>query len=158
MPEMSLMGFIGHLAGFDARLKSTMHTGFERVGQIVEAEAKHELGTYQGAAGPFAAWAELADSTKDDRVRKGYTENDPGLRSGDMRESINHAADHDGATIGSDDDKMVYFELGTDKQPPRSALGTAVIHKQVEIEHAVGGGVVSALVGHDVAGGSIPIP
>ena len=157
MASMSLLGFIGHLAGVDHRLHTHGIKAMEWVGEIVEKEAKNELGTYQASAGPFAGWAELADSTKSDRVSKGFTENDPGLRTGEMRESIRHVADDHEVVIGSDDDKMVWFEVGTAKQPPRSVLGVAVIHKEKEIQHHLGGSVVSALIGHDVFGGSIPI-
>lgn len=157
MADMSLAGFIGHLAGFQARLHASQWKAFNRVGRMVQSEAVREVGTYQDGAAPFVAWAELADSTKADRVALGFTENDPGLRTGGMRDSYQYKAEHDGVTIGSDDDKAVWFELGTDKQPPRSVLGMAVVHKEKQIEHALGAAVVSALVGHDVAGGSLPI-
>jgi hypothetical protein len=157
MPEMSLLGFIGHLASFEARLKHTLETDFNRVAVLVEAEAKKELGTYQSEGGPFAAWPELADATKDDRVKKGFSENEPGLRTGDMRDSIHHASDHEGASIGSDDDKLVWFELGTSKQPPRSVLGMAVVHEEKPIVEILGGSVVSALVGKDVVSGQLEI-
>ena len=68
---------------------------------LVEEEAKAEIGTYQDQAGPFIAWPELADSTKEDRTRQGFTENDPGLRSGAMRDSIGTAISTDG--LGSPD-------------------------------------------------------
>ena len=51
----------------------------ERAAKVVEREAKSEIGEYQDSTiSPFPAWAELADSTKDNRVRLGFTENDPG--------------------------------------------------------------------------------
>jgi hypothetical protein len=157
MPDLSLLGFIEHLAHFQHRLHEETHKGLERVGRIVEREAKAELGHYQDAAAPFVAWAELADATKADRVAQGFTENDPGLRSGEMRDGIGHVVGHEEVVIGSNDDKMVWFELGTEKQPPRSALGTAVIHKEPEIVAVLGGSVVTALIGHDVFNGKIPI-
>lgn len=157
MVDMSLLGFIGHLAHFEHRLHEAEHKGFEHVAKIVEAEAKKEIGNYQEAAGPFAAWAELADATKEDRVKQGFTENDPGRRSGEMADGIKHASDHEGATIGSDDDKMVWFTLGTSKQPPRDVFGIATIHKEHEITAVLGGSVVTALIGRDVFHGAIPI-
>jgi hypothetical protein len=154
---MTLLGFIEHLAHFQHRLHEETQRGLEAVGKIIEAEAKREIGTYQDAAPPFAAWAELADATKEDRVRQGFTENDPGLRTGEMRDSIHHTADHEAAVIGSDSDKLVYFELGTEKQPPRSVLGSAVIHKEHDVTAVLGGSVTTALIGRDVFGGRIPI-
>lgn len=158
MPEMSLLGFIGHLAAVRAELDHHEHKGMERAAQIIETEAKAEIGTYQGAAGPFAEWVELADATKDDRAKQGFDENQPGLRRGDMRDSISHAVEGKEAAVGSDDEKMVWFELGTDRQPPRSVLGTAAVHKGHEAALAVGGSLVTALVGRDVFGGRLPIP
>ena len=157
MPEMSLLGFIGHLAEFHVRLKEHEHKALDHVGRIVRAESVSEIGTYQDEAGQFAAWAELADSTKQDRVSKGFTENDPGLRTGEMRDSIDYEVGDKEVVIGSDEDKMVWFELGTEKQPPRSVLGTAVIHKEHQITSVLGGSVVSALIGRDVFNGKIPI-
>lgn len=157
MPDMTLLGFIAHLAHFAHRLHEEQRKGFERAAKIVEAEAKKELGTYQGAAGPFSAWAELADATKDDRVAKGFSENDPGLRTGEMRDHISHTSDGEGAVVGSDDDKMVWFELGTSKQPPRSVLGMAAVHKEHEVAQVLGQHVVTALIGKDVFGGSLKI-
>lgn len=157
MPDMSLLGFIEHLARFEMRLHEESHRGLDHAARIVEEEAKHEIGHYQEAAGPFAAWAELADSTKEDRAKKGFTENDPGLRTGQMRESIGRAVEVPEAVVGSNDDKLIWFELGTSKQPPRSVLGTAVIHKEHQVRAVLGGAVVSALIGRDVFQGKIPI-
>ena len=158
MPDMSLLQFIGHVGRFDYRLRELQERGMEHVAKIVEAEAKRELGTYQrGNNGPFADWAELADRTKDERVQLDYAENEPGLREGDMRDSINHVSDRENAVVGSDDDKMVWFECGTTHQPPRSVLGVAVVHKEREIVDILGKAVVTALVGRNVFPGGIPI-
>lgn len=157
MASMSLLAFIGHLAAVARHVHEHEQRALEHVGKIVEAEAKHELGTYQAAAGPFAGWAELADRTKDDRVQQGYSENDPGVRVGDMRESVHHAVGNKEVVIGSDDEKAVWFELGTVHQPPRSFLGAAVVHKEHDIKAILGGSVVSSLVGRDVFHGQIPI-
>ncbi|MCE2579585.1 hypothetical protein LDL36_14000 [Komagataeibacter sp. FNDCR1] len=157
MPDMSLTQFAGLLTGMVGEIEQAAHDGLEQAARIVEREAKAELGHYQQAAGPFPAWAELADSTKDDRVRKGYPENEPGLRSGEMRDSIEHVVRARTAHVGSDDDKLVYFELGTVKQPPRAVLSGALIRKSDEVAHAVGQRFVGRLFGEDVAGGSMPI-
>jgi hypothetical protein len=157
MVEMSLVDFMAHLAHFEHRLHADSTKAMDRVAKIVEREAKKELGHYQDAAAPFAGWADLAVSTQDDRVKQGFSADEPGLRTGEMRDGIGHTSDHESAVVGSNDDKMVYFELGTDKQPPRSVLGTAVVHKEHDIKAIVGGSVVSALIGKDVFNGSIPI-
>ncbi len=133
------------------------HHALEKVARVVDKRAKEKIGEYQEQAGPFAGWAELADSTKEDRLRQGYTENDPGLRSGEMRDSIEHVVRDGEAQVGSDDDKMVWFELGTSKQPPRSVLGGAVVEEMDKITEIVGTSAVAALVGKGVHGGKMAI-
>lgn len=157
MPDMSLLGFIGHLAGFAARLDAHEHKALDHIGKIVAEEAKHELGTYQEAVGQFGAWPSLAESTQAERTRLGFTPDDPGLRSGAMRDSIEHVVADREAVIGSADEHLEYFELGTRHQPPRSVLGMAVLHEEHQIRAIAGGAVVSAFIGHgDVFGGEIP--
>lgn len=133
------------------------HNALEKAAIIVETRAKEKIGEYQEEAGPFIAWPELADSTKEDRLRQGYTENDPGLRSGEMRASIEHQVADGEAQVGSDDDKLVWFELGTVKQPPRSVLGGAVVDEMDRIIEVVGDHAVTALVGKGVHGGKMLI-
>lgn len=159
MPEMTILEFIAHLATFPLHLHEAKEKALEKAAELIEKEAKAEIGTYQGAAGPFAAWAELADATKDDRAKQGFPENEPLLRTGEMRDSIEHKVDGwaGEAAVGSDDDKAVWQELGTDKIPPRSFLGGAAFRKGPEVARILGGTVVKALTGKDVVGGSLPI-
>ena len=157
MREMSLAGFIAHLAAMEIDVHHETQRALERAAIVVETEAKAEIGHYQDGAGPFAAWAELADSTKDDRVAHGYSENDPLLRDGTMRASIEHAVHMTGITsgeadIGSNSDIAVYQELGTSRIPPRSFLGGAAVRKSDEVARICGECVVTALVGEQVAG------
>ena len=149
--------FATHLTRVVGEMIVAEHEGLEIACQIVEKEAKREIGEYQEGAGPFVGWAELADSTKDDRVRQGFTENDPGLRTGEMRDSIKHMVEGREGHVGSDDDKLVWFELGTSKQPPRSVLGIAAVNKGEEAAEAVGAVVHMALVGEGVHKGRIEI-
>lgn len=129
----------------------------EEAARIVEREAKAEIGHYQDQAGPFVPWAELADGTKDDRARQGYPENEPGLRSEAMRNSINRRVEGSEAHIGSDDQNLVYFELGTDKQPPRSVLAGSLIRKTDEVVEVLGRRFVASLTGDGVANGALPL-
>ena len=152
MPEMSLTGFIAHLAGFQMRLAEAEHKALEHAAKLVEAEAKREVGHYQDAAGPFQAWPELADATKADRLKHGFSENDPLLRTGEMRDSIGHAIGDKEAAIGSNNDKAVWQELGTSSVPPRSFLGAAGVRKSEEVAEILGMAPVIALVGHSVSG------
>lgn len=119
--------------------------------------AKKKLGEYQEQAGPFVKWAELADSTKADRVRLGFSENDPLLRTGDLRDSIEHMVDESEVQIGSNSDIAVYQELGTSHIPPRSFLGGAVADEIPAILDILGDDAVAGLIGNSVVGGRLSI-
>ena len=129
---MTIPQFTGLLLHIANALPAARHKALEYAAQIVEEEAKDVIGTYR------YRWVELAEATKEDRLRLGFSENEPGLRTGDMRESITHIVQGNVAHIGSDDDKLVWFELGTVKQPPRPVLKGAVLAKVKEIEHVIG--------------------
>ena len=124
----------------------------ELAAQYVEAVAKAELGTYQETnMGPLEAWEELAEVTKSDRARKGFTENDPLLRSGELKNSISHETDVSGheAVIGSPLQKLVYLELGTKWMAPRSVLQLAAWRSRKKIQKIVGEVTVLALLNAD---------
>ena len=146
----SIADLAAHLGGIMVEVDGIESIGLNQAALVVERRAKAKIGHYQEESGEFAAWAELADSTKDDRLKQGFTENDPGLRTGDMRDSIGHMVGHHVAHVGSNDDKLVWFELGTEKQPPRSVLGGAAIDSAPEVVRIMGARVVAALVGQGV--------
>ena len=119
--------------------------------------AKEKIGEYQDEAGPFVAWAELAESTKADRTRQGFPEDEPLLRTGEMRDSIEHQVEVPVAQVGSNSDIAVYQELGTQHIPPRSFLGGAAVEKLDDIMKIVGEHAVAALVGEKVHEGRMLI-
>jgi hypothetical protein len=90
----------------------------------VAVEAKKAIGTYD------YGWPQLAEATQADRVARGFSENDPLLRTGDMRASISTKAEPiaGGAEglVYSDQKEALWAELGTmgpgRGQPPRSFL------------------------------------
>lgn len=96
----------------------------EAVMKAVAIEAKKAIGTYE------YGWPQLAEATKADRVASGFAENDPLLRTGDMRASIATKAEPiaGGAEglVYSDQKEALWAELGTNGpgrgQPPRSFL------------------------------------
>lgn len=155
--EMSLTGFMSHLTNGVMTVSRVQQSAMEQACRVIEAEAKRELGTYQDGAGSFVAWAELADSTKDQRVALGFSENEPGLRTGEMRDSIRHQATPELGVVGSDDENLVYFELGTSKQPPRSVLALAALHTGEKVAKILGGSMVAALTGNGVVNGRLEI-
>lgn len=157
MMEFSLTGFAAHLGRLVIAEAIETEHALETVARIVEKEAKAEIGHYQSAAGPFVAWAELADSTKEDRAKHGFPENDPLLRTGEMRDSIEHTVHGHEADIGSNDDKAVWQELGTATIPPRSFLGGAAFRKEHEVVEHIGADTFAYLCGASVYGGKMLI-
>ncbi|HVC15974.1 MAG TPA: hypothetical protein VNE18_01600 [Rhodanobacter sp.] len=161
--ELSILGAIVRLGEMVVAVKIEEHEAMKRAALIVEKEAKREIGHYQEEAGPFAAWAMLADSTVAEKQALGYAPPDnPLLRKGDLRDSIGHAvseagAFHAEAVVGSNSDIAVYQELGTEKMPPRSFLGGAAVRSGKKVAEAVGGGVIAALIGREVINGHLPL-
>jgi hypothetical protein len=142
----SLAAFAGFLTGMVAEYDHTQNEQMERATKIVQKEAKRVIGTYE------YGWPQLASATQANRSQAGYSPNEPGLMTGEMQESIEtHVAPRKiiGSTegeIGSNDDNMVYFELGTYKQPPRSVLMEAAVHKEKEVVEILGEGAVKPLL------------
>jgi hypothetical protein len=138
--EFSLTGFASFL-GELAVVEIANHHALEHAAVIVETEAKRVIGTYD------YGWPELAESTQTQRVGLGFPANEPGLRTGDMRDSIEHKTFTEEAFVGSDDDKLVWFDLGTSRQPARPALEAAAMHKEAEVVDLVGRTFVAHLSG-----------
>jgi hypothetical protein len=159
-------GSIGAFAEFlETRIPAAEiagHDGVRLAAEIVQTEARAEIGIYQGEAGPFAAWAELAEETKAERVRLGFSENDPELRTGTLRDSIEVTASGHEAAIGVADREVgdgsrenpvrniglvaEVQELGHGV-PPRSFLGAAAFRKQDWVVNTIAGHVAHALAG-----------
>jgi phage gpG-like protein len=126
-------------------LEHAQKVGLEAAAQIVQHEAKRVIGTYD------YGWPELAESTKKDRVNKGFTENEPLLRSGELRASIEYTIVSDTeAQVGSNNDKAVWHELGTSRVPPRPFLAPAAAEKGREAAKVMGVAVASAIASRNV--------
>ncbi|MGN6536410.1 MAG: hypothetical protein ACTHKQ_11865 [Mesorhizobium sp.] len=150
MSDFTIDSFATMLLEAAAVMPMAEKAALKAAGEIVQAEAKAEIGTYQDAAGPFAAWAPLAEATKTDRAKQGFTPDDPLLRTGEMRDSIGLVVEGHEAHVGSNDDKAVWQELGTTKGiPPRSFLGGAAVRKSAEVRDVIGREIVGALVGEE---------
>lgn len=144
-----LASFVTHLAALNVGVAIAEDKALERVARIIESDAKQQIGHYQPQVGPFQDWAPLADSTEAEKARLGYPADAPGLREGDMRDGITHEVARGEAVIGSKDDKMAWFEFGTDKQPPRPVIGSAAFKSREKIEKVLGAAIVEGLVGGD---------
>lgn len=152
MRSFNALEAVVHLARIAIEVEIETHHALTRAAKIVEAEAKAEIGHYQDAVGPFAGWAELADRTKADRLNAGYPENEPLLRTGELRDSIGHKVEGHEAAVGSDLAVAEWQELGTSRIPPRSFLGGAAVRKTPEVVEVIGEGAVIGLAGHGVVG------
>jgi hypothetical protein len=128
----------------------------QEVGLMVKIEAQAKIGVYQGGVGPFPSWAPLADATKADRSAKGYSEDEPLLRDGTLRDSITFDVHPENVLIGvksgpSADGKTdigdiaVWQELGTGKMPPRPFLGPALFESRDEISRIISQHLVNEL-------------
>ena len=146
----SLAHLAAHLGTVIVAEREMERKALERCAKLVEKHAKAKIGEYQPESGPFAAWAELADATKSDRTRQGYSEDDPLLRTGALRDSIGHTVKDSEAQVGSNSDIAVYQELGTTSVPPRSFLGGALADKLADVRKIIGEEAVGALFGEQV--------
>lgn len=143
----SFAGLAAELMLLSLRLPSLEHELLEDACKDIEKRAKEKIGNYQAEAGPFAAWAPLAESTKAGRTSAGFSEDDPLLRTGDMRDTIEHKVVRSVGHVGSDSDIALYQELGTDRIPARSFLGGSAFEAEPEIRAKVGATYTAFLSG-----------
>ena len=119
-----------------AHLPMAEHAALEHACVIVETEVKRVHGTYD------YGWPQLAESTQARRDKAGYPPNEPLLVTAELRESYGHKVVHTGrhleGTVGSNEDKALWHNLGTARVPARPTLVPAALRKRHEIEHAVG--------------------
>lgn len=153
----SFADFAVHCVGMVATVEAAQASGMDRATAHLQAKAKGKLGTYQPEAQTFAAWAELAESTKERREKAGFTPNDPLLMTGDMRDSIERQHTSIEGVVGSNSDIAVYQELGTAKIPPRSFFGSTGVEEAGRVVQILGAATALALAGEDVHNGRIEL-
>ena len=105
------------------------HDALELGCQMIEAEAKRVIGTYD------YGWTALKPET----VARKANGDTPLIETGEMRDSIEHQVrDHIGY-VGSDNMKAVWQELGTSRGiPPRSFLMGAAMRMERPIVEMTG--------------------
>lgn len=135
---MDLEQFARELSSASTKIASELELGFHVIVKDIEETAKEEIGVYQPAYGPFEAWAPLAVSTRADRVRQGYTEDDPLLRSGELRDSIESKVVGLAAIVGTKSQIGFWQEVGTENIPPRPFIGPAYVRKIDPLMESIG--------------------
>lgn len=144
MREFSLVGMAAFFSTLGFEMEHANHRALEYAGRRVQREARRVLGTYD------YGWPSLAASTI---ARKGS--NSPGVETGELRDSIQYTVGPESVGIGTNDQKGVWFELGTVRQPPRSFLVGALRHEIRHIVQHTGRMMAATMAGHRTSGGMI---
>lgn len=142
----SLEAFALHLLLIQKAVRKTQQQALGIACQIIENDAAAQIGHYQDSHGDYPAWAQLADSTEEEKSRLGYPSDAPLERTGELKESFSHKVQGLEAIVGSTDPKMVYHEFGTDRMPPRPALGPALFKNREQISKLLGFATVTAII------------
>jgi hypothetical protein len=127
-------------------IRRLQHQGLDMACQIIEKDAAAQIGHYQDAHGEYPAWAPLAESTEEEKARLGFPADAPLERTGALKDSFSHEVHGLEAVVGSTDEKMVYHEFGTDRMPPRPALGPALFKNRESLSKLLGFATVTAII------------
>ncbi|MCJ2077911.1 hypothetical protein MKK68_20070 [Methylobacterium sp. E-016] len=139
-------------AAFAAFLQGVARTVPQAEHKAMETASAHHLAEVQKIPGRYHdGWASLADATKADRVRKGFPEDEPLLRTGALRKSYKRRVINARlASVGSNDPRAPLFENGTSKMPPRPVLGTAAKQDGKNVAEIIGQRMHRHLLGGSV--------
>jgi hypothetical protein len=149
-----LAGFAAFVAhGMKHNVEEAREAALEVGAKMIKHEARRVIGTYD------YGWPQLAESTQDDRSKQGYAPNEPLLRTGELRDSINYTIVSPGklAEIGSNNEIAVYQELGTSTIPARSFLAGSASRLEKPIVHMIKDVVGAAVAGRTIEGEIIHI-
>lgn len=160
MAEFGDLGdFIAHFATRAMAVERATSRALDAAAQVIQQDAKQRIGVYQPAVGPHPGWAVLADSTQEQRVKLGFSPNDPLLRTGSLRDSIERKLiSGDTAVIGTKDIRAGTLEFGNSRVPARPFIGPAAYANKDKIKEIIGtaamqglfaGGVVRKALGYD---------
>jgi hypothetical protein len=133
----SLAAFARHLERMAAAGPVVTNRAAKAGAKLIETEAKRRIGEYQDGIGPFGAWPNLAEATVQDRLSKGFTPDDPLLRTGDLRASIDSESEGGAAVVGSPSNIALYQDLGTARIPPRPIFGPAAMATRHEVQEEI---------------------
>jgi hypothetical protein len=127
MKTFSLEGFARFTEAIAVSHNKVVSAGLA-VGAVAIRKKAHEI------FGDNAKLASLAPSTQEERSRQGFTPNDPLVRTGELRDSLEVEAGLMMAGVGSPDILMRYHELGDTRgrYPPRPVLTLATAEAMPE--------------------------
>lgn len=145
----SLAEMAMELVRLEAAEYLALEQGLEAILTRIQRTAKSEFGVYQAGVGSFPAWPELADATKDDRLQQGYSEDEPLLRSGALRDDIQKERHGLEGVVGSASEVMVFQEFGTKNMPARPVLGPAAVRNSEAMQKLAAAAVVAGFIGQD---------
>lgn len=155
MVDMTLGQFARHINRIAARSSRREVSALFGSGTRLVFAARSYIGTYQGAVGRYPAWQPLSVNTLQGgvsptgyrypgKIELGYSPGDnPLLRTGQMRQSIQSTVRGNSVIIGSNDEVALWQELGTQGSashvpiPPRSFLGRALAEHGRRETHAI---------------------
>jgi len=112
--------------------KEIINESLIEICEFLKIKAKEKFGHYQ------TGWDQLAAATQADRVAKGYSANEPLLRDGTLKESVEYTITNNSAFVGSKDIIMLYQEKGTTTTgwgkgiPPRPVFALTQIQDGAE--------------------------
>lgn len=140
-----IASFIGHLLACEVAIVAAEHKALDAACRVIERDAKRQIGHYQDEVGGFPAWAELADSTEEEKARLGFPLGAPLLRTGELRDSIEHEVSGLEGVVGSKSDIAAYQEFGTATIPARPFIGSAAFKSRAAVERILGEALVIGL-------------
>lgn len=144
----SISSFVEFLETRREAVRIAQKDGLNAAGEMLVREAQATIGEYQDAADPFPAWPELSEATLEGgvnevgyrypgKVELGYAPPDnPLLRTGQLRGSIEHEATEAEVVVGTYDPVAEWQEFGTKDMPARSFIGATMFrhgHKATDL-------------------------
>ncbi len=139
----SLLGMAAKLAAVDIETRLAEKIALAKAAALVRTNARDAIGNPFNGYG----WPPLAESTL---ARKAL--NTPLLETGELRDSIEITVGDRTAWVGSNNDKAVWHELGTNRVPARSFLAKAAIESEDAIHKITVQTIGWALAGHRAGG------
>jgi len=137
----TLVGFAAKLGAIDRDLHEVGPAIIARACEMVCAEAKRVIG--EG----YPYWPALKPETLAHKMM-----NTPLLETGELRASIEWNSEGNEGHVGSNNDKAVWHELGTNKIPPRSFLAGAAMRMEHKVHAMAARAVISVMAGKGLHG------